>query len=285
MTILYVHRVVPDPCGIQAVGPDRCNAISLGAFEELLEHLGNCLCDWRTVLDGMHGARPDAARVGLTFDDAYADFEDVALPVLERHGIRVLLFVTSMFAEQALVPYEYAIAELARRCPDVLLPREFETCGEVEGAHERYRCIVGRMKRMRPRTRARFVRDLLNLNGVAEQQMTTPRMLSWPRLKHLVDHPLVDIGVHTATHPYLPALNAREAWMEIAGAKRAVERRLGRTSTCFAYPYGANGRRDRWLARMAGFENAFSTSPNSKGRMAIGRIDVRDWIGGARRGG
>lgn len=72
-------------------------AIRAHEFERQLAYLRRCgytfisldqLLDWR---EGK-GALPRKA-IALTFDDGYADFETVALPLLERAGAPVALFV------------------------------------------------------------------------------------------------------------------------------------------------------------------------------------------------
>lgn len=71
--------------------------------------------------------------------------------------------------------------------------------------------------------------------------------------------PWVDFQVHTRFHPCLPRCSDEEAWEEIAGAKRELEKRLGRECRHFSYPNGDFSDRDAELARRAGFASARTT--------------------------
>ena len=58
---------------------------------------------------------PADAHVGLTFDDGFADVAEQALPVLERHGFRATVFVTTGVTDgRAVVPLVRAPAAGAR---------------------------------------------------------------------------------------------------------------------------------------------------------------------------
>lgn len=52
------------------------------------------------VLDGRIPADPSGLPVVVTFDDGTADFVDVALPVLERHGVPATLYAATAFIDE-----------------------------------------------------------------------------------------------------------------------------------------------------------------------------------------
>jgi peptidoglycan/xylan/chitin deacetylase (PgdA/CDA1 family) len=88
-----------------------------------------------------------------------------------------------------------------------------------------------------------------------------PPLLSWEEIAAIDREPLFDIGAHTRTHPALPTLSDDAAWDEIAGSKRDLEERLGRSVTTFAYPAGLHGAREMRLVREAGYAAAVTTGP------------------------
>src|SRR5207248_4741919 len=51
-------------------------------------------------VDGDRG--DDAGSVVVTFDDGTADFVDIALPILERHGVSVTLYAATSFIEDGI---------------------------------------------------------------------------------------------------------------------------------------------------------------------------------------
>lgn len=67
-----------------------------------------------------------------------------------------------------------------------------------------------------------------------------------------------DIGCHSATHPYLPALSATQVQAEIAGAKQTLEQQVNVPVRYFAYPKGAYTPAVAAAVQAAGFEAAFS---------------------------
>jgi peptidoglycan/xylan/chitin deacetylase (PgdA/CDA1 family) len=89
LRILLYHRVSDDDDPL-AVPPRR--------FREQMAHLaaeGYRVVDLIEALD-LLGAGVAAPRtIALTFDDGFADVGDEALPVLQRHGFRATVFVTT----------------------------------------------------------------------------------------------------------------------------------------------------------------------------------------------
>ena len=62
-------------------------------------------------------------------------------------------------------------------------------------------------------------------------------LLDWEELREIAQVG-IDVGAHSRTHPRLRLLPPDEVAEEIAGAKHAIEQRIGRPVRCFAYPYG-----------------------------------------------
>jgi peptidoglycan/xylan/chitin deacetylase (PgdA/CDA1 family) len=91
---------------------------------------------------------------------------------------------------------------------------------------------------------------------------------SWPELLQLQKEG-VDIECHSMTHPILTKKGNKSpeqyaAWLqnETAGAKKILEQHMGKTITCFAYPYGANNKQVQQAVIDAGFEAIFTVADN-----------------------
>lgn len=67
------------------------------------------------------------------------------------------------------------------------------------------------------------------------------RPLTWEELAQLGQHPVMAIGSHAWSHRRLSDLSIEEQYHEIEQSKAALEARLGRPVTWFAYPYGSHG--------------------------------------------
>lgn len=63
----------------------------------------------------------------------------------------------------------------------------------------------------------------------------------------------MDIGSHTVTHPWLPALAPGELDQELVASKQSLEDVLGQPVDCLAYPTGGWDRRVRTAAAAAGY--------------------------------
>ena len=64
-------------------------------------------------------------------------------------------------------------------------------------------------------------------------------MMNQDEIAELADDPLIDIGNHTNTHPYLSRIESSEMlYDEVIEAKRNLEMQYGMTVESFSYPYG-----------------------------------------------
>jgi len=107
---------------------------------------------------------------------------------------------------------------------------------------------------------------------------TQPPLIPWERVVELDRTSPLRFEAHTRTHPNLCALDDDRAREEIAGSKRDLEERLGRTVDAFCYPAGLFGERERALAAEAGFRTAVSCEPGVNTRatdpLALHRIQI-----------
>lgn len=89
LRVLFYHRVSDDHDPL---------AIPVAQFEEQMRHLdrlGYQVLDVRTALDSLGREELPPRVVALTFDDAYCDVAEHAVPVLERFGQRATVFVST----------------------------------------------------------------------------------------------------------------------------------------------------------------------------------------------
>jgi peptidoglycan/xylan/chitin deacetylase (PgdA/CDA1 family) len=72
-----------------------------------------------------------------------------------------------------------------------------------------------------------------NLPGLERE-----RLMDWNEIKELADNK-IEFGAHSLTHPDLTRISGEMVRREIAGSKTAIEQRLGKEASEFAYPYGS----------------------------------------------
>lgn len=278
MDILYCHRILRSADQEYRLNPDGENALTEERFSELLRKYKGQLKNWKSCVENSGSAQRQNA-VGLTFDDGFRDFIHHALPHIESAEVRILLFVTTGFVDRTAIPYEYAVGSVLRSRQNVSLPSDLlDIGGRHDDTSALYKCLLSTLKPQAPNVRERLVRELLEKNDMTDKELELPEMLDWDDVSKLAQHPLVDIGGHTIRHPFLPSLGLADVWREVRGGKQLLEERLGRRIEAFAYTYGANDRRARCIVKAAGYKYGFTTANVGKGRMAIPRVNVVDWL-------
>ena len=93
-------------------------------------------------------------------------------------------------------------------------------------------------------------------------------MLTWAELRALADAG-VAVGAHTKTHPDLRKVDQRRLWQEIAGSKRVIEDRLGRTVQAFSYPHSQLDPTVLHYVSRANYAIAFGGRPGINTRSAM----------------
>jgi len=285
--VLCYHRVATKS------GDQNSIAVSAGNFCAQMEHLKKRYRLARFEESWDHKGKPTAV---VTFDDGYADFVTGALPVLERMGIPVTLFVsTGLVGSDAEFWWDalerMVMGEGDRPATFALEDPQFDrTWRSATGEDRRamYRDLHRAFMGCGPQKRDAWLSLLGAWAGDARAADGTDRLLTGDELLALADNPLVTIGAHTRTHPQLSSLDGEAQRREIAGSKHDLEKLLGKEVTVFAYPFGKKTDYDRQSARLcreAGFLKAAAAFPGEAHRWTdpfqVPRHFVYDWDGDA----
>jgi peptidoglycan/xylan/chitin deacetylase (PgdA/CDA1 family) len=122
--------------------PDNPTTVPVAYFDEQLAQLrdlGYEVVDLDAVLDHYVDGTPLPNRaVLITFDDGYRDTLENALPVLEKHGYKAVIFVPVAYMEDAMpLPHESLLVERGVRNPtlDWGLMRELDAAGVRVESH------------------------------------------------------------------------------------------------------------------------------------------------------
>lgn len=262
LSVLILHRVLPAP---DPLFPDEMHAGRFDAICRWLRVWFNVMPLDAAVAALKTGSLPERA-LSITFDDGYADNHDVALPILQRHGLCATFFVSTGFLDGGIM-WNDAVIESFRRTTQARLDLSEPSEGRLgsyglENVAQRRAAIsavIDGIKYMPPSQRSQMALDL-----AAHAAVELPRdlMMSSGQVRRL-HHGGMQIGAHTVSHPILRNLDLVHARSEMQQSKQCLEALLQSSVDLFAYPNG------KWnvdfdaaaagLAKELGFQAAVTT--------------------------
>lgn len=181
---------------------------------------------------------PKGINILLTFDDGYKDNFEIAFPVLKRHNIPAIFFITTGYTGTG----EYLIHDKIRYLvPAKLLP-------------ERYIILpveINKGKRNYSDEDIKLINKRFNSANV-----TTRIMMNKKEIAELYNNGFI-IGNHSHTHARLSFLPAEEQEKEILQSNDMIEEITGKRVRYFAYPNGLANSETYDILKKAGIEYGF----------------------------
>ena len=261
LSILMFHRVHARADPLFPSEPDA------ERFERLMRFVGGAfrVMSLGEALSRLSGGQLPRRALVVTFDDGYADNVEVALPILQRYGLKATFFIASGFIDGGRMWNDSVIGCL-RSCRHQQLDLGRFGLGAVSlaGPGERRAAIdalLPRIKYLPLGERDAAIHALQDLCGVRALPRDLMMRSEQVRALHQAG---MEIGGHTVNHPILTALEPSEAETEIAGGRAQLQSIVDAPIDVFAYP---NGRPDIdyehshvALVRRLGFRGAVSTA-------------------------
>lgn len=268
LSTLIFHRVLAEP---DPLFPGEVDVRMFDAICRWVHQWFNVLPLEDAVRRLSQGTLPTRP-LAITFDDGYADNHDLALPILQRHGLCATFFVTTGFLDGGRM-WNDTLIEVVRCAPGPHLDlghlgAELEPVGrldlsDLEARRRSVRQLVLALKYLPPTRRASLVDRIAAQAAAAlpdDLMMTSAQVRALHRAG-------MSIGAHTLTHPILARLDDQAALAEISESRRELSQIIGAPIPLFAYPNGKPQEdyvpRDVQLAQEAGFLAAFTTSPGA----------------------
>lgn len=252
--VLCYHNVVPETDGGHS---DRLGLhMPIRTFERQMRWLARHyavvpLADFVNRLCRGERLRGVAA---VTFDDGYRGVFDHAWPLLRDLGIPATVFVVAEAPGRAEAFWWDDRDVLRAHSP----ARYHHWLTELRGDS------VSIVESVMPARRA-------------QPPLSRCRPASWQAIAEAARSGL-DLGVHSATHRSLPALDEFAFRREVVESRDIIRRRTGVTAEFFAYPYGLWNDRVREAVRSAGYRAAFTVEPRHHGatpdRWALPRVNI-----------
>ena len=262
LSILIFHRVhaAPDP-----LFPHEPDATRFDAMMRYVSKTYRVLTLGQAVGHLNRDTLPPRSLV-ITFDDGYADNAEVALPILQRYGLRATFFVSTGFLDGGRM-WNDSVIECMRACRHGQIDLGLFGLARfsLNNPAERTAVIdllLPRIKYLTLPEREEAITGLQRLCGVAA--LPTNLMMDSDQVRDLHCSGM-EIGAHTVNHPILTSITSSEAEREIGDGKRGLEAIIDASVDVFAYPNGKpNQDYDHSHVAMAeklGFIGAVSTAP------------------------
>jgi peptidoglycan/xylan/chitin deacetylase (PgdA/CDA1 family) len=259
LSILIYHRVLPQA---DALFPADVDAVRFDRHLGFLRQCFNFVPLGEAVGGLRDGTLPPRAAC-ITFDDGYADNAEVALPILQRHGLSATFFVATGFLNGGRM-WNDTVIELMRRAPATIdlgsLGLGQFTLGSPQQRRQAIGSLLEALKYLPLDVRQQKVEAMAAL-----LKLTPPDdlMMSGEQVRQL-HRAGMEIGGHTVNHPIIARMNSDGARAEIANGKAALEQIIDAPVRLFAYPNGKPGQ-DYHAEHVAmvkdlGFDAAVSTS-------------------------
>ncbi len=259
LSVLIFHRVhaTPDP-----LFPTEVDAAGFDAMLGWVGALFNVM-PLDAAVAALREGRLPARAAAITFDDGYADNEEVALPILKRHGMTATFFIATGFLDGGRM-WNDTVIESVRLCPDSTLDLEPMGLGRHPlpdwAARRAAALAIIRQVKYRP-----LAERLAVVAEVAERASAAPsdRLMMRSEQVRALRAAGMQIGAHTVSHPILARTGSDEARAEIVASRDALQSLLGERVGLFAYPNGRAGTdyapEHARLARELGFDAAVTT--------------------------
>ncbi len=266
LQVLIFHRVLPqqDP-----IFPGEMHAARFDALMGLVAR------SFRVMTLGDAVAARDAGRLppralAITFDDGYADNAEIALPLLQRHGLKATFFVATGFLDGGRM-FNDTVIECLRATRQAQIDLGawglgVRPLGSADARRHAIEALLPKVKYLPLAERQQFLAQLLQLAG--QPRLPDDLMMRSEQVVQL-HRAGMEIGGHTVHHPILRVLDDAEAEAEIAAGRMCLQTLTDAPVDVFAYP---NGRpmqdydlRHAAIVRKLGFRCAVSTATGVSG--------------------
>jgi peptidoglycan/xylan/chitin deacetylase (PgdA/CDA1 family) len=274
LTVLLYHRVA-EPSEVGELDPSMIDATPAefdAHMAYVRQHFHPVSVD--EVLEARRTGRPlPPDSVLVSFDDGYRDNFEHAAPILQRHGMKGLFFVTTGHVRHRRLFWWEQVSLIVRRCrlPRARISYPREEALDLSTPEDKAQVV----RRLNKIIKERYALDLDRfLAGVADacevrwdpaeaRALADRALMTWDDVRTLRRQGM-GIGSHTDSHRVLLTLPPAALAGELADSRAALEELLGEPVTTIAYPVGRAISQVvpvRQAVAAAGYELGFTTRP------------------------
>ena len=271
LRILAYHRV-SELRDTPAVDSRSVSATPEG-FAQQMEHLARFyrVVSMPEVLEAVEKGRPLPKRaVLITFDDAYADFAEIAWPILKQFCLAATMFVPTAYSNQPERAFWWdrlyqAVAATTKRELNV------SSLGHLllltPDQKRRSLCTIQNHVTTVPDCEAMRLVDSICAE-LGQSCVQGGSVLTWKQLRELAREGLT-LGSHTRTHTIMTQVKPERMREEVQGSQEDLQREIGTCLPIFCYPNGNHNDTVVSILREQGIRLAFTTlsGPNKLGSL------------------
>jgi peptidoglycan/xylan/chitin deacetylase (PgdA/CDA1 family) len=192
------------------------------------------------VVDYINGLKDIPKRaVVITFDDGFKDNYDIAMPILERYGLRAVFYLTVEYMDGNKAPWfcrlKHAFQTTTLRdWRNPMTQQEWNLRDSQQRKEARWSSIVNcaQLAGIRQHESVCAIEQSLEVSPLSGSGRL---MMDWKEVQLLHRRGHI-IGSHTLTHPSLGSVSANDMYSELEGSKHILERHLGAPVCHFSYP-------------------------------------------------
>jgi len=260
--ILLYHLVFPD-----STPPNAWNAGLVLRLKDFKRQLLWMKSFYRMVsldeyVDQIQGkGKLNERLAALTFDDCYSRTLDLVSPFLLDKGIPATFFANTLHLEQdSLLWFVHFNALCFEKVyPELLIDNIRYPLSTQEECHKAWRTLIGNAKASEDaRTYSQCISSAYPL---PPEIVSKYRGLSKEQLRQIGTSPILNVGGHTHSHPYLVQLSSDQQFTEIIYNKELLERYSGKAVNHFAYTGGEYNSESILAVKKAGFKSGLAVRP------------------------
>lgn len=242
VTILNLHRVSDDDgSGYRPLAP--------GLFDELLTYLKQHFAI--TTFARLH-EDADRPRLILSFDDAYKDFIDVAVPVLARHGLAANQNVIPDCVETGLPPLNIIAQDFVGKAPGELV-RKLDVPGFAMAGIDPAGYRLSAFIKNKSQAEQDRLRDVLIPQFHAWDAFRTTAMMTRDEIVEVAG--AHEIGAHSYHHASMRYETEDYVRDDVRRCQDYFGTRLGLPMNIYAFPNGSHDPAHIRIVREAGVEH------------------------------
>ena len=216
------------------------------------------------AIDSLYAGSIPSRALAISFDDGYADNEELAAPILKRLGMSATFFVSTGFLGRGCMWNDQVIEAIrSSECQEIdLKPLGLASfsLASIATRRQAINSVLNGIKHLESAHRQSVTDAVVAAAG----GRPSPEPMMHARQVRSLRALGMEVGAHTVTHPILTRLSPDAALDEMSRSKRELEQILGEPVELFAYPNGVPGQdyavEHTTMARECGFSAAVSTA-------------------------